>query len=99
MFLNNSKGWLVYIPQTKEFMTSAWATFPTSSDMCNTIRRWSLPWMSAKGETAGKMDISFMVNSLSLGDCQIPGQDCGRAFDNHSKRTHPKEFQAGNLFT
>ncbi|MBW0468075.1 hypothetical protein O181_007790 [Austropuccinia psidii MF-1] len=37
-------------------------------DMCNAIRRWSLPWTPRKNETTGKMEISFMVNSLSLGD-------------------------------
>ncbi|MBW0503572.1 hypothetical protein O181_043287 [Austropuccinia psidii MF-1] len=36
--------------------------------MCNTIRRWSLPWTPKKKDAAGKRDISFMVNSLSLGD-------------------------------
>ncbi|MBW0543277.1 hypothetical protein O181_082992, partial [Austropuccinia psidii MF-1] len=68
MFLGNSKGWLFYVPQTKTFLTSAWATFPKSADMCNAIRRWLLPWTPAKKETTRKMDISFMVNGLSLGD-------------------------------
>ncbi|MBW0541385.1 hypothetical protein O181_081100 [Austropuccinia psidii MF-1] len=68
MFLNNRKGWLFYIPQTKELLTLAWAAFPKSADMCNAIRRWSLPWTLTQKETVGKMDISFMVNGLSLGD-------------------------------
>ncbi|MBW0462693.1 hypothetical protein O181_002408 [Austropuccinia psidii MF-1] len=68
IFLNNSKGCLFYIPQTKELLTLAWATFPKSADMCNAIRRWSLPWTPAKKETVGKMDISLMVNGLTLGD-------------------------------
>ncbi|MBW0575865.1 hypothetical protein O181_115580 [Austropuccinia psidii MF-1] len=36
--------------------------------MCNIIRRWSLQWIPKKSESARNMDISFMVNSLSLGN-------------------------------
>ncbi|MBW0466310.1 hypothetical protein O181_006025 [Austropuccinia psidii MF-1] len=69
MFLSNKKVWLFYISQTKEFLTSVWEMFPKSSDVCNTIRRWSIPWTPKKNE------ISFMVNSLSLGSFTKEFQD------------------------
>ncbi|MBW0462595.1 hypothetical protein O181_002310 [Austropuccinia psidii MF-1] len=61
MHLPNSKGWLFYILDQAKFISSAWATFPTSSSLMKTLVQPATP-------TESKGDIGFLLNGLTLGD-------------------------------
>ncbi|MBW0551311.1 hypothetical protein O181_091026 [Austropuccinia psidii MF-1] len=73
MFLSNSKGWLFFLPSTKEFLTSVWEEFPNSTKLSKAFRKWSLPWAPKQTRPEGNMDISFVVKNLFLSSFKSKG--------------------------
>ncbi|MBW0540909.1 hypothetical protein O181_080624 [Austropuccinia psidii MF-1] len=63
MHLPDSKGWVFYDATTGKFISSAWATFPTSAAITKYLTR-------EPEKITGKNDINFLLNSLTLGNFQ-----------------------------